>query len=67
MTKKIGRPQKTARNKLLIKLVEERGVVNAAKDLGLAKSTVSELYRDYKHMFGNVDNSELTPVRERVN
>lgn len=37
---------------MLVKMVQKIGVVKTAKELGLAKSTVSELYRDYKNEFG---------------
>jgi len=38
---------KANRNKMLIKMVRKIGIVNTAKELGIAKSTVSELYSTY--------------------
>lgn len=37
---------------MLVKMVEEIGVTKTAKELGLAKSTVSELYNRDKVVFG---------------
>lgn len=44
----MAKPTKTERDKALVKMVKKLGIRETARQLGLAPSTVHELYHKYK-------------------